>query len=113
MADAEEGGGGSQESTGLLEKRAYKKRFHKGIALFNKHPKRGVEYMVQEGLLPDEPEEIAAFLEKTEGLDKTMIGEYLGHWDDACVRVMHAYVDSLDFSGSELDQALRFVAADP
>lgn len=63
--------------------------------------------MIHEGLLPDEPEEIAAFLEKTEGLDKTMIGEYLGHQDEACVMVMHAYVDSLDFCNSELDQALR------
>ncbi|CAD7702431.1 unnamed protein product [Ostreobium quekettii] len=105
IADAEDTGGASQES--LVEKRAFKKRFQKGISLFNKHPKRGVEYMVQEALIGDSPAEIAAFLEKTEGLDKTMIGEYLGNRDEACVKVMHAYVDSLDFSSSELDQALR------
>ncbi len=53
------------------------------------------------------PEEVAKFLAKTAGLNKTMIGEYLGEREEACLRVMHAYVDAMDFAGSEFDTAIR------
>ena len=54
------------------------------------------------------PEEVAKFLAKTGGLNKTMIGEYLGEREEACLRVMHAYVDAMDFGGSEFDTAIRY-----
>lgn len=53
------------------------------------------------------PEEVATFLAKTEGLDKTLIGDYLGEREDFNLRVMHAFVDALDFSGLEFDTAIR------
>ena len=116
MAESEEannGAGGSNpsESGGkgseLLEIRDYKIRFQKGVDLFNKKPKKGIEYMTKEGLVGTEPEEIAAFFMKTDNLDKTKIGHYLGDRDPTCVLVMHAYVDVMDFSEQELDMALR------
>ena len=59
-------------------------------------------------MLAREPEEVARFLAKTQGLNKTMIGEYLGEREDNCLRVMHAYVDAMDFSGAAFDQAIRY-----
>ena len=59
------------------------------------------------------PEEVAKFLAKTAGLNKTMIGEYLGEREEACLRVMHAYVDAMDFAGSEFDTAIRCVRCRP
>jgi len=53
------------------------------------------------------PEEVAKFLAKTSGLDKTMIGEFLGEREEGCLRVMHAYVDAMDFAGSDFDSAIR------
>ena len=59
-------------------------------------------------MLAREPEEVARFLAKTQGLNKTMIGEYLGEREENCLRVMHAYVDAMDFSGAAFDQAIRY-----
>ena len=61
-------------------------------------------------MLAREPEEVARFLAKTQGLNKTMIGEYLGEREDTCLRVMHAFVDAMDFSGAAFDQAIRYGA---
>ena len=60
-----------------------------------------------QGMIGREPEEVAKFLAKTAGLDKTIVGEYLGEREDQALRVMHAYVDALDFTGLEFDEAIR------
>lgn len=94
-------------SSELLEIRDYKIRFQKGVEMFNKKPKKGVDYMISEKLIGQESEDIALFLLKTENLDKTKIGHYLGDRDPGCIQVMHSYVDLMDFSDQELDVALR------
>jgi Sec7-like guanine-nucleotide exchange factor len=53
------------------------------------------------------PEDIAKFLAKTSGLEKTVIGEYLGEREDTALAVMHAYVDAMDFVNLEFDNAIR------
>ena len=53
------------------------------------------------------PEDIAKFLAKTSGLNKTMIGEYLGEREDTCLKVMHAYVDAMNFASQDFDEAIR------
>lgn len=58
-------------------------------------------------MLGREPAEVAKFLAKTAGLNKTMIGEYLGEREEFCIKVMHAYVDALDFTSKEFDAAIR------
>ena len=58
-------------------------------------------------MLGRSPEDVATFLAKAEGLDKTLIGDYLGEREDFNLKVMHAYVDALDFSGLEFDMAIR------
>jgi hypothetical protein len=60
-----------------------------------------------EEMLGSTPEEVATFLAKTEGLDKTLIGDYLGEREDFNLKVMHAFVDALDFSALEFDTAIR------
>lgn len=58
-------------------------------------------------MLGQGPDEIAKFLAKTTGLNKTMVGEYLGEREDMCLKVMHAYVDAMNFAGSQFDEAIR------
>lgn len=60
-----------------------------------------------EEMLGRSPEDVATFLYKTEGLNKTLIGDYLGEREDFNLKVMHAYVDSLDFEDFEFDGAIR------
>ncbi|KAG2437305.1 hypothetical protein HXX76_005962 [Chlamydomonas incerta] len=99
------GGPGGQDD--LVAKRAYKLKFQQGIALFNKKPKKGVEFLQREGMLGSDPEEVAAFLSRTEGLDKITIGDYLGEREENSLKVMHAYVDAMDFTSLEFDTAIR------
>jgi brefeldin A-inhibited guanine nucleotide-exchange protein len=53
------------------------------------------------------PDEVARFLASTLGLAKAAIGEYLGGDDAYDVRVMHAFVDQLNFTGLAFVDALR------
>ena len=64
-------------------------------------------------MLGREPQEVAKFLAKTAGLNKTMIGEYLGEREEFCIKVMHAYVDALDFANKDFDVALRYSSSHP
>lgn len=43
------------------------------------------------------PEAIALFLKTAQGLNKSMIGDYLGEREEFPMKVMYAYVDSFNF----------------
>ncbi|KAI8465270.1 MAG: hypothetical protein J3K34DRAFT_525495 [Monoraphidium minutum] len=104
------GGGAGGDALGgdaLSRKRLMKGKWHEGVALFNKKPKKGIAFLQAEGMLGPAPEDIALFLSKTEGLDKVTVGDYLGEREDTALKVMHAYVDSMDFRGLEFDTAIR------
>ena len=38
---------------------------------------------------------------------QTLIGDYLGHHDEAHVSVMHAFIDGIDFASLSFDAAIR------
>ena len=52
-------------------------------------------------------EEIVGFLKNIFGLNKTLIGDYLGEREDFSLKVMHAYVECFDFQGLDFDEAIR------
>ncbi|KAG7028659.1 Brefeldin A-inhibited guanine nucleotide-exchange protein 2 [Cucurbita argyrosperma subsp. argyrosperma] len=81
--------------------------WQEGISLFNRKPKKGIEFLINANKVGSSPEEIAAFLKDASGLDKALIGDYLGEREDLSLKVMHAYVDSFDFRGLEFDEAIR------
>lgn len=56
-----------------------KTTLQEGIKKFNFKPKRGVEFLLQNGFIRSAaPQDVARFLMFNEGLSKAMIGEYLG-----------------------------------
>ncbi|KAM0072435.1 putative Sec7 domain, mon2, dimerization and cyclophilin-binding domain, Sec7 domain superfamily [Helianthus debilis subsp. tardiflorus] len=89
------------------QRRAYKLELQEGISLFNRKPKKGIEFLIKVNKVGNSPEEIADFLKNASGLNKTLIGDYLGEREDLSLKVMHAYVDSFDFEGMEFDEAIR------
>ncbi|KAE8665779.1 Brefeldin A-inhibited guanine nucleotide-exchange protein 2 [Hibiscus syriacus] len=91
----------------IEQRRAYKLELQEGISLFNRKPRKGIEFLIKANKIGDSPEEIAAFLKNASGLNKTLIGDYLGEREDLSLKVMHAYVDSFDFQGMEFDDAIR------
>ncbi|CAI5461026.1 unnamed protein product [Closterium sp. Yama58-4] len=97
------------EAAILEQRRAYKLELQEGMNLFNKKPKKGIDFLIKAKKLGESAEEIVAFLRKTEGLDKTMIGDFLGDRDDMSIKIMHAYMDSYNLSGMDFDEAIRAV----
>ncbi|XP_029010940.1 brefeldin A-inhibited guanine nucleotide-exchange protein 2 [Betta splendens] len=78
-----------------------------GIDLFNKKPKRGVQYLQEQGMLGSTAEDIAQFLHQEDRLDTTQVGEFLGENIKFNKEVMYCYVDQLDFCGKDFVSALR------
>jgi len=74
---------------------------------FNMDPKKGIEFLILQNLVKETPEEVAQFLYKEEGLNKTAIGDYLGEKKDFNEAVLKAFVELHDFTDLILVQALR------
>ncbi|KHF97384.1 Brefeldin A-inhibited guanine nucleotide-exchange 1 [Gossypium arboreum] len=67
------------------------------VGQFNRQPVKGIENLISNKLVEKTPASVAQFLRNTPNLDKE--GFPLG--------VMHAYVDSVTFSGMKFDTAIR------
>ncbi|CAM6091423.1 unnamed protein product [Calypogeia fissa] len=102
-----EAGPETSEAASFEQRRAYKLEFQEGISLFNKKPRKGIDFLIKAEKLGSSPEDIATFLKTTTGLDKTMIGDYLGEKEDLSLKVMHSYVDSFNFEEQNFDEAIR------
>uniref|UniRef100_T2M6C3 Cytohesin-2 n=1 Tax=Hydra vulgaris TaxID=6087 RepID=T2M6C3_HYDVU len=78
-----------------------------GRKKFNISVEKGFEYLFQNNLINDTPEDIAKFLFKNDGLNKVKIGEYLGEHKQNNLNVLKEYVALHDFENKTLDAALR------
>jgi brefeldin A-inhibited guanine nucleotide-exchange protein len=69
-----------EDDVGRLESAKQRKTMLlEGIKKFNFKPKRGVQFLVENGFIKSmAPQDIAKFLLTNDGLSKAMIGEYLG-----------------------------------
>jgi len=89
------------------EEGAKQKNLAMGKKKFNMDPKKGIEFLILHQLVKETPEEVAQFLYKEEGLNKTAIGDYLGEKNDFNEAVLKAFVELHDFTDLILVQALR------
>ncbi|KAJ3328889.1 guanine nucleotide exchange protein for ADP-robosylation factor [Blyttiomyces sp. JEL0837] len=88
--------------------RLKKMTLSEGITKFNFKPKKGIQYLLDTGCIPARtPKDIGLFLLNTEGLNKSMIGEFLGEGDDENIAIMHSFVDQMDFTSMNFVTALR------
>uniref|UniRef100_A0A3B5BLS0 SEC7 domain-containing protein n=1 Tax=Stegastes partitus TaxID=144197 RepID=A0A3B5BLS0_9TELE len=79
----------------------------RSLCSFNKKPKRGIQYLQDQGMLGSTAEDIAQFLHQEDRLDTTQVGEFLGENIKFNKEVMYCYVDHLDFCGRDFVSALR------
>jgi brefeldin A-inhibited guanine nucleotide-exchange protein len=102
----------------LVESFESKKRIQEelttGALKFNMNPKKGLIFLEQRGQLasPLAAASVAAFLHRHQDkLDKTAIGEFLGkekdYWTGLGFRVLHEYIDMMDFNSMVFDEAIR------
>ncbi|KAF7084153.1 hypothetical protein CFC21_087832 [Triticum aestivum] len=98
----------TSDASSLEQRRAYKIELQKGISMFNRKPSKGIDFLIKCKKIGQSPEDVASFLRNTAGLNATMIGDYLGERDEFPIKVMHAYVDALNFEGIDFGEAIRY-----
>ncbi|GER55212.1 guanine nucleotide exchange family protein [Striga asiatica] len=96
------------DSPTLEQRRAYKLEIQKGVALFNRKPSKGIEFLISAKKVGSSSEEVASFLKSASGLNESMIGDYFGEREEFPMKVMHAYVDSFNFENMGFAEAIRF-----
>uniref|UniRef100_A0A8V5GTM3 Uncharacterized protein n=1 Tax=Melopsittacus undulatus TaxID=13146 RepID=A0A8V5GTM3_MELUD len=98
----------SWDSPALNNDVVQRRQYRIGLNLFNKKPEKGIQYLIERGFLSDTPLGVAHFILERKGLSRQMIGEFLGNRQKQFNRdVLDCVVDEMDFSGMELDEALR------
>ncbi|KAK4805232.1 hypothetical protein QYF61_012927 [Mycteria americana] len=98
----------SWDSPALNNDVVQRRQYRIGLNLFNKKPEKGIQYLIERGFLSDTPVGVAHFILERKGLSRQMIGEFLGNRQKQFNRdVLDCVVDEMDFSGMELDEALR------
>ncbi|KAF3935627.1 hypothetical protein ABW19_dt0205181 [Dactylella cylindrospora] len=92
----------------VLQKQREKKQLViNGTTKFNDSPKKGVAFLVQNGIISsvEDHTSIAKFLKGTSRVSKKQLGEYLTKRDNGAV--LEAFLDLFDFGHKRLDEALR------
>jgi golgi-specific brefeldin A-resistance guanine nucleotide exchange factor 1 len=93
----------------VRQRKYVKRRLMIGADHFNRDPKKGLEFLQGTHLLPEklDPQSVSCFFRYTAGLDKNLVGDFLGNHDEFCVQVLHEFAQTFDFQEMSLDTALR------
>ncbi|TVU07913.1 hypothetical protein EJB05_41290, partial [Eragrostis curvula] len=91
------------------QQKSIKRKLMVGVDHFNRDKKKGFEYLQGVHLLPEklDPHNVALFFRYTPGLDKNLLGDYLGNHDEFSIQVLHEFARTFDFEQMNLDAALR------
>ena len=90
------------------QRKDQKNQLETALELFKKNPGKGIDLLVELGFVPNHsPQSIAKALKELPNLDKTSIGNFLGEFQDENLKIFYAFVDLFNFTGMELDVALR------
>ncbi|PPD73931.1 hypothetical protein GOBAR_DD29150 [Gossypium barbadense] len=90
-------------------RKAQKRKILIAASHFSRDEKKGLEYLKHCQLVsdPPNPKAFAFFFRYTPGLDKNMIGDYLGDPDELHIQVLKEFTATFEFHGMILDSALR------
>ena len=93
----------------LREQRIRKKIIIQGAAKFNENPKKGLAYLTSQGIIddPSDSKSVAAFLKGTTRISKKMFGEFISKKGNE--NVLEALMESFNFDGKRVDEAIREV----
>ncbi|KAL5717592.1 hypothetical protein ACHQM5_010574 [Ranunculus cassubicifolius] len=93
----------------VRQRKTIKRKLMTGVDHFNRDTKKGLEFLQGTHLLPDklDPKSVACFFRYTNGLDKDLVGDYLGNHDQFCIDVLQEFAGTFDFEDMSLDTALR------
>ncbi|XP_062229060.1 ARF guanine-nucleotide exchange factor GNOM-like [Phragmites australis] len=95
----------------VRQQKSIKRKLMVGVEHFNRDKKKGFEYLQGAHLLPEklDPHNVALFFRYTPGLDKNLLGDYLGNHDEFSIQVLHEFARTFDFKEMNLDASLRLL----
>lgn len=99
----------AEDDPAELEKvKARKTALNNAVRAFNFKPKRGIKSLINDGFITSsDPADIARFFVGNERINKKSLGEFLGEGDEENIKIMHAFVDAMDFAKTRFVDALR------
>lgn len=99
----------AEDDPAELEKvKQRKTALNNAIRQFNFKPKRGIKTLVSDGFITSgDASDVARFLLGNERINKKSLGEFLGEGDEENIKIMHAFVDQMDFARTRFVDALR------
>ncbi|KAK5135689.1 hypothetical protein LTR08_004990 [Meristemomyces frigidus] len=99
----------AEDDPAELEKvKQRKTALNNAIRQFNYKPKRGIKALISDGFIQSsDPKDIARFMLANERINKKSLGEFLGEGDEENIKIMHAFVEAMDFSRTRFVDALR------
>lgn len=77
------------------------------LHLFETKPNKAVDMLIEHKIISDSPAAIADFLYCNPRLSGKMVGEYLGENEERNLAVLDAFLDKMNLSDTEFDQAMR------
>ncbi|KAK2958259.1 putative Brefeldin A-inhibited guanine nucleotide-exchange protein 2 [Blattamonas nauphoetae] len=86
--------------------RKLRQRLERGIELFNKSFKKGIEFLTSNGICEHTPESLAQFIFENETLSRSQIGEFFGQAGEFYIETTRCYLSLFNFEGTFIDQAL-------
>jgi golgi-specific brefeldin A-resistance guanine nucleotide exchange factor 1 len=86
-----------------------KRRLQIACEHFNRDPKKGFQYLQHVGIFssPLKAQEVAMFFRHTPGLDKVVVGNFVGEKVDFNLEVLSEYCKCFEFGRLTLDEAFR------
>jgi brefeldin A-resistance guanine nucleotide exchange factor 1 len=98
---------GYPDKAKLREQRRRKRIIIQGATKFNENPKAGLAYLTSQGIIedPTDAKSVAAFLKGTSRISKTVFGEFISKKGNEAV--LEALMDTYNFDGKRVDEALR------
>lgn len=94
-----------QELSEVLTK---KKRVDEAITKFNAGKKKALKMLRELGIVDETAESLAQFLKHDPRVAQTQIGEVFGGDDEFSLQVLDCFLDTLDFSGMDMLDALKY-----
>jgi brefeldin A-inhibited guanine nucleotide-exchange protein len=94
-----------EELTEVLTK---KKKVDEAITKFNAGKRKALGMLRELGIIDDTAESLAMFLKHDDRVAQTQIGEIFGGEDEFSLKVLDCFLDSLDFKGMDILDALKY-----
>ncbi|KAK4553676.1 guanine nucleotide exchange protein for ADP-robosylation factor [Recurvomyces mirabilis] len=99
----------AEDDPAELEKvKQRKTALNNAVRQFNFKPKKGIKLLISDKFIPsNDPLDIARFMLNNDRINKKSLGEFLGEGDEDNIKIMHAFVDLMDFTKTRFVDALR------